>query len=212
MHIFSAIRNRYLKMLKKVIIRNADLNPRDAKGRTPLMLLVKMSLRDKFVLPAIELLLKNGADINAVDNAEMSVLMHADNFTYKSEDRKLSFNHRNPRIIDTITILDYYDSIESFYKLMKNFSSASVLAEIYTKYRADRVKLINLLCKYQPDLFYQNSLGQNVIHLAASARNFFKCFTILEHEPLLQTIQCNNEVYPIMYYIENACVFLTINE
>lgn len=212
MNIFSAIKNRDLKMLKKLIRQKTDLNSRDFKGRTPLMLLVKMSLTDKFVFPAIKLLLKNNADINAVDKDEMSVMMHADNFIYKSEDRKLSFSFCNDRIVDMITILDYFDSINDFHKLMKNYSSKSVLAEIHTKYRADRVKLINLLCKYKPNLFYQNSLGQNVIHLTASTRNFFKCFTILEHEPLLQTIQCNNEVYPIMYYIDNACISMSFNE
>jgi len=212
MHIFSAIRNRDLKMLKKVIIRNADLNPRDTKGRTPLMLLVKMSLRDKFVLPAIELLLKNGADINAVDNAEMSVLMHADNYYYRKENRKISNNYRNEHLIDGFYLLSFVDHIEDFPSLRKRYSSQKMLSEIYTKYRASRIKLYNLLCSYQPDFFYQNSRGQNAVHLAAAQANIFKCFVLLEYEPLLQTVLCNEEYCAYMYYARSTCVCMSFDE
>jgi len=219
MNIFTSIKTRNLKMLKKLIGKKADPNIRDINGLTPLMQLVQMPLTNKFVLTAIEILLKNGADINAVDKNELSVLMHADNFEYTEEDNLIyekTFHCIEEGLCDFAECLAlcgcYYDDVSIFISYLKEYNSQEILKKIYSIKRKNRIKLFNLLCKYKPNFYYQNSKGQHALILAAQERNYFKCCSIVERDANLMKLRDNDGVLAVDYALNKGYSTLDIDE
>jgi len=218
MNIFSAIKSRDQKLLKKLLSKKSDSNIRDLNGLTPLMHLVQMPLNNKFVLSAIYILLKNGADINAVDNNEMSVIMHADNFDYTWEDnhimRKTYHNIKENfySFAECLILCDYYDSdIKHFNSFIEEYNCQKILEKVYSQKRKNRLKLFNLLLKYQPDLYYQNSKGQHALLLAAGERNYFKCCSILEQDANLMKMKDHDGTLAVDYTLNKGCVHIDID-
>lgn len=69
---FAVMINSVLK-IKHLLIRGADVNEKDQRGRTPLHL-AGFSNESKSHFESIELLLKNGADVNSQDNYQKTPL------------------------------------------------------------------------------------------------------------------------------------------